>query len=82
MGDTSVIYGVVKEVANRKDVTPDELRPLSDVVDPEALNSLFEAAPGADHREGTVSFAYEGHSVTVDQNGTVSVTATEAADTT
>jgi len=75
MGDTSVTYSVVKEVAEQKDVPPEELRPLSDVVDPEALDTLFTAAPGTGHREGRVSFAYEGLSVTVDQNGSVSVTA-------
>jgi len=82
MGDTSVTYGVVEEVANRKGVAPEELRPLSDVVDPEALDALFTSVPGADHREGRVSFAYEGLTVTVDQNGSVSVTASPQDETT
>jgi hypothetical protein len=77
MGDTSVTYEVVTEVAEQKDVPPEELRPLSDVVDPEALDTLFASAPGTDHREGRVSFAYEGLSVTIDQNGSISVTASQ-----
>ena len=43
-----------------------ELDPLHAAIDPEALNRLFQQPrAGTARRTGRVTFAYEGHSVTV-----------------
>lgn len=40
-------------------------RPLYEVVDPEALDSLFETRPDHERSVGRVHFTYEGHEVVV-----------------
>ncbi|MFC4989815.1 HalOD1 output domain-containing protein [Saliphagus infecundisoli] len=55
----SVSVGVVMAVAEREGTTPEELRPLPDVVDPDALDTLCTAG------EISVTFPYKGYVVTV-----------------
>lgn len=66
---------VVDAVAEREGRSPTQLsRPLNAVLDPEALDALFEPQPNGDPRgEGRVEFEYYGYSVTVDVDGTVTV---------
>lgn len=59
---------VVKAVAEAASVDPMELPPLSDVVDPDALDALFQEQ-GPSH----VSFGYSGYDVELDSAGTVVV---------
>lgn len=63
----SVCLGVVTAVAESAGVAPDELRPLHDVVDPDALETLFKK------EDGMVTFLYEGNSVTVTGAGDVTL---------
>lgn len=65
MPEPSISYAVVSEVSDAKGVAPDELRPLHDVIDPDALESLFDSSSGQSLREGHVSFTYEGFIVEV-----------------
>jgi len=70
--DTPLSTAVVQAVAEAKGVDQTEVEtPLAEVIDPEALDSLF--------RDGTgrVSFRYLGCSVSVEHNGTVEVVAEE-----
>ncbi len=67
LADESVSIAVVSAVARRAGVDPVELRPLYDVVDTEALDTLFTADVG------TLTFPYEGYLVTVDADGSVRV---------
>jgi hypothetical protein len=71
----SVSERVIEAVAEREDVGPTELtRPLSDVIDPEALDTLFEPQPdGRPRGEGRVEFEYYGYTVVVDTGGSVTV---------
>lgn len=65
---------VITAVAAREGVDPLELdRPLYDVVDVSALETMVESASG---REGTfeVTFSYHGYVVSVDATGDVAVT--------
>jgi hypothetical protein len=64
----TVTEQVVAAVAAEKDVTELTLAPLYDAIDPDALESLFQA--GA---TGRVRFAYEGYDVTVHTDGEVDV---------
>lgn len=51
-----------------------ELQPLYAVVDPEALDALFQPTPfGTDRREGRVVFDYGGCEVTVHSCGPIEV---------
>lgn len=70
---------VVETVAAMEGIPPDELRPpeyesLYDVVNPEALDALFADRTGGTSRPGgSVSFAYCGYRITVEECGTVTV---------
>ncbi|MCW8173364.1 HalOD1 output domain-containing protein [Natrialba swarupiae] len=67
---------VVEQVADAEDVTPGSLEPpLNDVVDPTALDRLFEPTTAAGStRRGRVTFSYCGYDVTVTSDGSVGVT--------
>lgn len=60
---------VVWAVAAESDIDPCSLPPLSDAIDPDALDSLFEGDPKRnvpDHNGPYVTFSYAGHRVTVE----------------
>ncbi|WP_254862917.1 HalOD1 output domain-containing protein [Halovivax gelatinilyticus] len=74
-----VSQAVIEAVAEKEgidvtDVEPPEFEPLYAVIDPEALDSLFEPTVGGTERPiGTVSFEYAGHHVTVYSDGRVTL---------
>ncbi|QLK27454.1 hypothetical protein HYG81_07600 [Natrinema zhouii] len=69
-----VSIGVVEAVAARDGVDPLELSPpLHDVIDPTALDALFEPTKSGNRTSGTVSFTYRGHRIHVDSDGQVSL---------
>jgi len=70
----SLSVTVVEAVADAEGVDPiDLLTPLADAVDPDALDVIFQ------NGTGRVSFDYSGYEVTVDAEGTVSVSALQEA---
>lgn len=71
---------VVTAVASLKDVEPTELAPLSNAVDTDALNSLFATTGASERQSGYVQFDYEGCSVRVSADGTVTADVTEHSD--
>ena len=73
MRDDDLIVRIVERIAEREGVDPIELSPpLHDVVDTEALESLFasDAPTGAN---ASVTFTYRGYTVRVDGSGAVHV---------
>ena len=62
---------VVTEIAGQEDVSPLDLPPLHDVVDPAGLDQLFTPTGDAARMRGTVSFQYSGYDVTVHADGYV-----------
>ena len=69
-----VSTAVVRAVAALEDREPDSLRPLADVLDPEALDALFETKPdGKPRAGGHLSFVYSTCRVTVDNGEYLSV---------
>lgn len=60
---------VISTVATRSDTDPAELDPLWNVVNPDALDALFQ--PGA---VGQVAFTYSGYEVVVHSDGDIGVT--------
>lgn len=75
----SISTSVVAAVADSKGVDPLDLKErLFDVVDPDALDALFEPGPfGAERDQGTVTFAMAGCEVVVRADGDVSATPIE-----
>lgn len=70
---------IVTEIADREGVDATALTPpLHDVIDTDALESLFEPTATTDRvGDGTVSFSYHGYDVTVTAAGDVRVRAAE-----
>lgn len=63
---------VVEAVADAEDVDPTDLDPpLGDVIDPDALESIFRDS------NGELTFTYHGHRVTVEPAGTVDLEPTD-----
>lgn len=63
-----VTEAVVSAVAEEANVSPLELEPLADAVDPDALNALFDGGTAV-----AVEFTYHGFAVSVSGDGRVSV---------
>jgi len=66
------VLSVLETVAAAERVDPIDLPPLSDAVDPEALNELFRP-PTGDRAAVTVTFEYCGYEITVDGPAAVTV---------
>lgn len=64
----SLSEAVVKAVAREDGVEPENLEPLYEVIDGEALDTLFRDG------QGEVTFSYSGYEVTVDHRGAVMLT--------
>lgn len=66
---------VIESVATMIDSDPATITPLFDVVDPDALDRLCDAAIRGPNRDAplTVSFRYEGCAVTVHADGRLTV---------
>ncbi|MDS0478028.1 HalOD1 output domain-containing protein [Natrinema sp. 1APR25-10V2] len=71
----SLTEAVIEAVASASGLdafeVADEFGPLYDVIDPSALDSLFESTRGTDRTVGSVSFEYGDYRVTVDGTGRV-----------
>ena len=78
--DESVSRAVVRGVSAVEGRDPRALRPLSDVLDPDALDALFEARyDGRPRIGGQLSFIYSNCAVTVDNGEYLSIDPLETA---
>lgn len=68
MSDVSIT--ILRRVADREGTSAEELPPLHDVIDPDALDTLVSAASARD-QELMVRFQYEGYTVAVRGDGAV-----------
>lgn len=71
--ETSAALAVVETVAMVTDQDPTEMEPLNDVVNTDALNSLFVPTDYRGRSRGYVEFEYERCHVRVRADGTVLV---------
>lgn len=76
-GESSVAIAVIEAVAAEAECEPDELTPLYDVIDPDALERFFESGTEGERPERRVVFEYGGHVVTVSGDGRIEVTGGE-----
>ncbi|MBX0324430.1 hypothetical protein EGH21_15480 [Halomicroarcula sp. F13] len=65
---TTILDGISHVVGDKNYATE---RPLYDVIDPDALNSVFEPAPESDRAAGGVRFRFAGCDVRVAAGGEV-----------
>ena len=74
-GDQALSTSVTVAVADAAGVEPSDIpEQLYDVIDPEALDTLFEPRDdGTPRRGGRLAFSLYGHHITVDGDGTVTV---------
>lgn len=73
--DLSPSYSVIKAVSQATATAPDEMRPLYEVIDSDALDRLFarDEPHGTALSDGFVRFGYEGAEVTVHADGRTTV---------
>ena len=70
---TPASLAVIATLAEVMDVDPLELDPLHATVDPEELDALVRVRNGTDG-DISVSFTHEGHTITVQSYGVVTIT--------
>lgn len=69
---------VITAVADHTDTDPTELPPLFHVIDPDALDQLFQSKlTSAESITGQVTFTMAGCEVVVDSSGQVTVTSSD-----
>lgn len=76
-GESSVTIAVIEAVAAEAECDPDELTPLYDVIDPDALERFFEIGTDGERPDRRVVFEYDGHEVAVSGDGGIEVTVAE-----
>jgi len=72
--DRPVSADVIDSVAAVTGVDPTDMRPLYEAVDPDALDRLFDPVGDDPADTLTVSFRYEGETVSVHADGRIAVT--------
>ncbi|WP_254533587.1 HalOD1 output domain-containing protein [Natrinema gelatinilyticum] len=78
---TSIIWKIVKRIAELEGVSPTDLGPLH-TVDPEALEQLFQPISRSERAWGQVVFDYCGYRITVHANDDIEVTPTDDIEVT
>ncbi len=71
-GDGGAAMAVVETIAAVTGQQPMEMEPLNNVINTDALNSLFVSTDSGFRHDGHVQFEYEGCHVRVSSDGTVS----------
>lgn len=69
----SLTVDVVNVVADYEDVDPVSLPPLAETINPDALDTLFDATSEATNSETYVAIEYCGHTVKVYADNTISL---------
>lgn len=76
--DESLLFAIVKAVADRAGKPPTDLPPLYRAIDPGALDALFRDTDVDGPREGgEVMFPYAGYCVHISTQGTAEVVVSE-----
>lgn len=73
--DDSIVMEVIRTVAVHANEEPENLPPINDAVDTDALEDIFGPRPDGTPRRGTgtVVFRYAGFGVRVEADGTIEV---------
>lgn len=73
-GETTVSERIVREIARAKGVDPLDLEPLYDVIDTDALDSMFQSSPST----ASLEFEYSGYEVRVEGPEEIEIAETRA----
>ena len=73
----TIAENVVTQIADKEGASPTDLEPIHTVVDPDALEKLFQPVPGNERMSGQISFTYCGYNVTIQASGYVETTVTQ-----
>lgn len=77
-GEQNISNTIIETVADAEGVAPTELETrLYDVIEPEALNELFQHREDGPVTEGVVSFTFHGYEVTVHSDSSVEIDRTQ-----
>ena len=76
----SITETIIDRIAREDGRDPLELPPLWNVIDPEALETLFASTKSGHARAGSVGFRYCGYWVTVEDDGDDTVTVSLEAE--
>lgn len=76
----SVSEELVRAIAVLNDADPTELAILAEVIDPEALDALFQARPDGHLRktDGQVVFEYNDHQIQITTDGTITIDSSQS----
>lgn len=75
----SLAEKVVTAVADAANTSPNELPPLYEVIEPDALNRLFAPTyTGNSRSEGRITFLYAGYRVVINSSSIEEVSSTDA----
>lgn len=72
-GTEGITTKITETVAEAEGIDPIDLPPLYSVVDPDALEALFQPRTELGDPTARVVFTYNGYEVTVDADGTVDI---------
>lgn len=67
-GDESPVTSVVRTLSNAKGCDPSDLKPIQEVIDGDALNSLFQHTKSQSSSQTLVEFSHEGYEIQVSQS--------------
>lgn len=77
--DLSPVVAVVEALATVKEIDPLEMKPLSDVIDIEAVQQLFEGHDNATGVTKTLRFQVDGWNVFIRNDGSIRVCDSDAS---
>jgi hypothetical protein len=70
-GEEWVSDRIEQAIAEYENERPGDLPPLSDSINPEALNMAFKSADGSAGKAGCITFSYYGYTVLVQSTGQI-----------
>ncbi|MFB6178446.1 MAG: HalOD1 output domain-containing protein [Halorientalis sp.] len=79
-GQTEPSVAIVEAVANVSGREPTAMRPLFEVLDPDAIDSLLPSGNEAHDGSLSVSLRFDGYDVTVDDRGSVTIATSAGSD--
>ena len=79
-GDERVSHAVIRGVGVVENTRLDELPPLYEAIDPDALDAIVSPAAGVSEFTGTISFPYSNSVVAVQCRSPVSISITPSRD--
>lgn len=65
---------IIRHVADEKEVSTEELAPLYETIDPDALDAVLQSQTNRGAGTGQVQFQYEGYNIVATSDGQIELT--------